>query len=313
MILPNKTLGRTDLPVSRLGLGTAEIGFAYGIGPRTLPSESEAIYFLQQAVDFGITFFDTARFYQEAESRIGKSGILNKSGVIVATKCANFLEKKEILTDNQIEERVREEVETSLKMLRVDHLTLLQLHGASENEMTGLLPSILTALKKEGKVKFIGVSTRGEDAPLLALKAGIFDVIQVAYSVLDQRMASTVLPQAEKNKIGVINRSVLLKGSLTPAVKHLPDELLLLKQNSEKALKIAQKLDLSLPELAIRFTLNNSAISTSLIGTNKIGNLKEAIRAVSAGPLPSDIISQLSRLAINDPLQVDPAKWPKLQ
>jgi len=50
-------LGMTNLKVSRLGLGTAEIGFAYGIGPRSLPSEDEAIKLLNSAVELGITYF----------------------------------------------------------------------------------------------------------------------------------------------------------------------------------------------------------------------------------------------------------------
>jgi L-galactose dehydrogenase len=80
------TLGRTGLKVSRIGLGTAEIGFSYGIGERPLPSEAEAIDLLKKSVDLGITFFDTASYYGVAEERIGKSGILQKAQRDVTTQ-----------------------------------------------------------------------------------------------------------------------------------------------------------------------------------------------------------------------------------
>ena len=85
------TLGRTRLKVSRIGLGTAEIGFSYGLGARPLPSEMEAITLLRRAVDLGITFFDTANYYHLAEERIGKSGILENPAVMAETKMAPFL------------------------------------------------------------------------------------------------------------------------------------------------------------------------------------------------------------------------------
>src|SRR3989344_5986387 len=120
-----KNLGRTKLNVSRLGLGTAEIGFAYGIGPRTLPSEKEAVDFLKEAADLGITFFDTANYYGTAEERIGKSGILKNPDIIVETKCAKFLEDGSDYSAAEAERLIREQVETSLTLLKVDALPIL--------------------------------------------------------------------------------------------------------------------------------------------------------------------------------------------
>ena len=305
-------LGKTGLNVSHLGLGTAEIGFAYGIGPRTLPTESEAIDFLKAAVDLGITFFDTASYYGEAETRIGKSGILKNPAIIVETKCAKFLEKGEYFPRPELEKKIREDVTASLSKLDVDTLPILMLHGPSKEVLEkGELIEILAALKKEGKVRFTGVSTRGEESPLSAIATGFFDIIQVAYSILDQRMAANVFPAAQKNNVGVVNRSVLLKGALTPAATHLPDALAPLKKNAAAAEKIAQKLDVSLPELALRFTLSEPAIATSLIGTNKLAHLKTSLDALAHGPLPPEVVTELQALAIDDPLQVDPAQWPK--
>ncbi len=307
-----KKLGRTDLAVSRLGFGTAEIGFAYGIGPRTLPSETEAITLLQTAVENGITFFDTANYYGLAEERIGRSGIIANPAVVVETKCAKFLENGEYFPRPELEQKIRDEVSSSLSKLDVAALSVLMLHGPSKEQIeNGELIDIVNALKREGKIKFAGVSTRGEEAPLAAIASGAFDVIQIAYSILDQRMAKKVLPAAKKKNIGVVNRSVLLKGALTPLVSHLPSALDPLKNNSNKALAVAQGLGIGLPELALRFTLSEETIATSLIGTNSVTHLKAAIDGLMRGVLPDDAVRVLRKLALDDPLQVDPARWPK--
>ena len=267
-------LGRTNLKVSRLGLGTAEIGFAYGIGLRTLPEEKDAINLLKKAIDLGVSYFDTAYFYGLAEERIGKSGIAKYPNVVIATKCGQFLEKGEDPRGQELDKKLREQVETSLKNLGVDSVSILMLHGGSEEQIKrGELIDILKKLQKEGKARFLGISTRGEEAPLAAIESGAFDVVQTAYSILDQRMTNKVLPWALKENIGIADRSVLLKGSLTRLASKLPKGLELLRENSGKARKIAEELGCDLPELAIRFTLSEPSISTSLIGTNKIENL----------------------------------------
>src|SRR3989338_5072083 len=123
--METKLLGRTNLKVSRLGLGTAEIGFAYGIGLRTLPSEDEAVKLLKKAVNLGINYFDTAYFYGLAEERIGKSGITKLPEVVIATKCGQFLEKGEDPRERELEQKLREQVETSLRNLKVDSVPIL--------------------------------------------------------------------------------------------------------------------------------------------------------------------------------------------
>ncbi|MCR4334878.1 MAG: aldo/keto reductase [Patescibacteria group bacterium] len=307
------TLGKTGLKISKIGLGTAEIGFEYGIADRPLPNENESIDLLKKAVELGINFFDTANYYGLSEERIGKSGILKNPDIIVETKCAQFLEKGEYFPIAELEQKIRTQVQDSLSKLQINSLPILMIHGPNKEQIEkGELIEILQKFKKEGLIRFIGVSTRGEDAPLSAITSNFFDIIQVAYSILDQRMATRVFVEANKNNIGVVNRSVLLKGSLTPLREKLPKGLELLKSNADKANKIAISLGIDLPTLAIRFAIDNPLISTSLIGTNKKENLEKAVKTIEMGPLPTEIINELKKLAINDPKQVDPAQWPKL-
>lgn len=300
--------------VSKIGLGTVEIGLPYGLGVRNLPSEEEAENILRAVVDLGITYIDTARGYGLAEERIGKFGLENLPGVLVGTKCAQFLERGEDPRGAELARRIREEIDTSRRLLQIDCLPLAQLHGGSQEQIErGELIEIMQKLKDEGKVGQVGISIRGSAAALAAIQSKFFQTIQMAYSILDQRMERwPVLAQAREFKVGIINRSVLLQGVLTAAREKLPAALAPLKANAEAAAAIASQAGMDLPTLAIRFAASNPAISTILIGTIHPEHLKTALAAVAAGPLPEDMLTELRTLAIDDPAQVDPARWPAI-
>ena len=316
MEIPKRTLGRTNVGVSLLGLGTAEIGFPYGIeakykGSKDLLTDEEAERFLKSALELGVTYFDTARAYELAEERIGKSGIAKKEGVLVGTKCAKFLEKGENPSPSEMEAIVRAEVDESRKKLDMDVLPLLFFHGVSKAQIEeGIIIEIMQKLRDEEKILFTGISLRGEEAALAAVESDFFDVIEIAHSILDQRLVLHVLTLAKEKNIGVINRSVLMKGALTDGVHMLPDKLAKVKENSEKARAIAEELGISLPSLAIRFAISNPAVSTALIGTATLSHLETAKQAIEQGPLPEDVLARLRGLAIDDPEQVDPSLWP---
>lgn len=313
MALMTHPLGATNLHVSPVGLGTVEIGLSYGIGATALPTDREANRILKTAVDLGITYFDTAYGYGVAEERIGRSGIGRLPQIVIGTKCAQFLEKGADPRGRDLEKMIRQEVEESLRRLQQDSIQLLQLHGGSAEQVKrGELIDILRRLIEEGKVQHVGIATRGEESPLAAIKSGFFSTVQTAYSILDQRMAVSVLPQAHSNNIGIINRSVLLKGALTPAVWQLPPALDPLKANSAQAAAIAKNLGTDLPSLAIRFTASNPAISTILVGTVHPRHLRNAISAVNEEPLTPTTLNKLAKLAIADPNLVDPSHWPTM-
>ncbi len=308
-----RPLGKTDLTVSPLGLGTVEIGLPYGIGIKDLPSEAEAERILKTAVELGITYIDTARGYGVAEERIGKSGIGKLPGVVIGTKCGQFLKQEPELHGSDLTKRIRDEIDTSRKNLQQDRLQLVQLHIELANYTNFQeLIEIMQALQAEEKVQHVGIASRGEAAPLAAIQTGFFATIQTAYSILDQRMAGQVLPAAQKNNVGIINRSVLLKGALTNAARQLPEALAPLKANAEQATNIATELGIDLPALALRFVLSNPAVTTALIGTITPAHLTTALAAAAAGPLPPEVLQQLAQLALSDPQQVDPSHWPRV-
>lgn len=323
------TLGKSGLEVSHIGLGTVELGVpGYGIGKKEFISEADALYLLQAAVDIGVTYIDTARGYGLAEERIGKSKVGTKKGVIVGTKCGQFLREAPTMHGVELEKNIRADVDESRRLLGYTTLPLVQLH-IELSDFTNLeeLIEIMKALQDEGKVDHVGIASRGFDVPRVAIASKFFETIQVAYSILDQRMdqqqfdvdggnnasngKESVFSFAEKNNVGVINRSVFLQGALTPARQSLPPSLAPLQTQANLAADIAKQIGIDLPTLAIRFSLSNPAVHTALIGTTKLERIKHALEAAEDGPLPKEIMDQLGLIGLTDPAQVDPSQWQK--
>src|SRR3989344_4150337 len=256
MTTPPNTSAAAGLNLSRIGLGTVEIGIPYGIGKTSLPSSQEAETILKSAVEMGVTYIDTARGYGVAEERIGKSGIGKTPGITIGTKCGQFLKQEPNLHGPELEKRIREDIDTSRKHLKQEILQLVQFHNELEDYTHyEEIIEILQKLANEQKIEHVGVTVRGEEAALAALSANFFETIQLAYSIIDQRMAKRILPQANEQGTIVLNRSVLLKGALTPAREKLPEGLAVLRKAADQANRIAQELGISLPELAMRFAL----------------------------------------------------------
>src|SRR3989344_4119792 len=163
--MEKRRLGKTNLFVSHIALGTVELGYQYGIGPRNLPSEKEAIQLLRMAVDRGISFFDTAHFYGCAEERIAKSDIAQVQGIVIATKCGHGIEKDPNITANDLEKIILYEVEQSRKILGLEILDLVLVHGGSAEQIrSGIIIEIMQKLKDHQKIKNSGISTRGVKA-----------------------------------------------------------------------------------------------------------------------------------------------------
>ncbi|TSC63998.1 MAG: oxidoreductase, aryl-alcohol dehydrogenase-like [Parcubacteria group bacterium Gr01-1014_106] len=308
--MEQRKLGRTGLSVSVLGLGTVELGMKYGLGVETPPPKAEAIALLQHVVEKGITYFDTARSYGIAEELIGESGIADKPGVVIGTKCGAFYEKGEDPRGDELRQRITDDVNASLQALRRNTLDLLQVHGPSAEVIErGELLTVLGELKAQGKVRNIGIATRGEDAPRAAIRSRKVQTIQVGFNILDQRMHDRVIPEASRADVGIIARSVFLKGVLTPRRQFLPRDLNILRARANAIEEYALRHGMELEEAAVRFVLSVSEVSALLIGTTKKEHIDAACDRIERGVLPSPIMNELSAFRIDDEKLVDPKQW----
>src|SRR5260370_28094091 len=202
-------------------LGTVGMGFDYGIGPdgqSRRPEEQQSARLLHRALDLGINLIDTARAYGESEAIIGRALRERRREYVLCSKVlAHAGEPAETLR-----EKVTDSVNTSLRSLATDSIDIMMIHSApAEVLKRDDLLGILEDLRRDGKFQWIGASGYGEDAALMAIRSGRIDCLQVSYSALDRRAEPCVWEEADRHGVGIVARSVLLKGVLTSRYSYL--------------------------------------------------------------------------------------------
>ena len=308
-----RVLGRTGLKVSCISLGTVELGVDYGIrkpAEPNRPGRDEAVNLLRYAADNGVNLFDTAPGYGISEELLGIA-IGPRSDCYIATKVSIPVTADKYSSATNLKSIVHLSLDSSLRALHRDVIDIVQIHNATTEVMNRreVTEALLNA-KQSGKVRFIGVSVYGEESAMTAIQLGCFDVIQVAYNLLDQRMAQTVFPHARESNIGIISRSALLKGVLTERARWLPEELAELRMASERIIDAYGVSWDSLPLLALRFCISSDFVHSVLIGVSNRQELDMAIAAAKNGLLDDEKMKSAAIFAMNDETLLNPSFWP---
>jgi aryl-alcohol dehydrogenase-like predicted oxidoreductase len=256
-----------------------------------------------------VNFIDTARAYGASEQVIGAALHTRRDEFILATKPAGIEEQG--LTDAELRAEVKASIAESLRALRTDRIDLLQIHSAPvEVIRSGRILQVMLEAQQAGQVRYIGASTYGEAAALAVLEDGRYDVLQVAYNLADRSLEERVLPLARQVNVGIIVRSVLLRGVLSHRSRHIPDGLAELRSAIERLHGLAGGEAVSLPEMAYRFVLEHPAVSTALVGTSRMEELEAALVYAGRGPLPASLPVAIRAVEVRDRDQLNPATWP---
>ncbi len=195
--MQTNTLGKTGLEVSRLGIGLSETGFNLSQN-----EEAQAAEVLNSALDRGINFLDTAACYGLSEEQVGAAVSSRRSEFVLATKAGHFLPRGE--GEDWTAEVIEESIDRSLKRMKTDHVDLLQLHSCTVEVLErGEVIEALQRVRDAGKTRFIGYSGDNENAEW-AVNSGIFDTLQTSFNLVDQKARTTLLPNAEKQGMGII-------------------------------------------------------------------------------------------------------------
>jgi aryl-alcohol dehydrogenase-like predicted oxidoreductase len=307
-----RRLGRTGFEVSQISLGTVEIGMPYGIaenGCSAAPDESAAARLLNRALDFGVNFIDTARAYGDSEAIIGRNLRRRRQEFFLTSKVMS--PHGENLGGTEIRQLTTDSVHESLRLLRTDYIDLMMIHcRADEIVPDQAVFETLQSFKEAGSIRTIGASVYGEDAPVAAIRHGGFDCLQIAYSALDRRLGSGLFALAEETDVGLVARSVLLKGVLTDRYRHLPEPLADLKARVHELKVLASREEMSLPELAYRFVLSQEMPQTALVGTSSIDELEEVVRFAENVTLSDDQMMAIRSIPMPDARDLNPGNWP---
>lgn len=215
-----RTLGK-DLTVSAVGFGCMGLSHAYGA-----PTEkSQAIHLIQQAVDMGYTFFDTAEVYgtpgdpHQNESLVGEALKECRDKVIIATKFGIHFDmtaaevNKPLVPDSR-PETIRTSVEASLRRLQTDHIDLYYQHRADPNIPIEEVAGVMAELIKEGKITHWGLSEANEETIRRAHAVCPITAIQNRYSMM-ARWYESLFPVLEELHIGYVAFSPLANGFLS--------------------------------------------------------------------------------------------------
>ncbi len=192
------TLGRTGIKACKNGFGALpvqRVGF----------DEAKALFL--RAYDAGVNFFDTARWYTDSEEKIGYAMADLRDKIYIATK-----------TGAQNAEAFRKDLETSLGNLKTDYVDIYQFHNPpfcpKPDDGTGLYEAMLEA-KKQGKIRFIGITNHRLAVAREAIESGLYDTVQFPFSYLATDKDIEIVEECGKNNLGFIAMKGLSGGLIT--------------------------------------------------------------------------------------------------
>jgi aryl-alcohol dehydrogenase-like predicted oxidoreductase len=197
MTMETKRLGRTGMQVGRLGIGLSEVGFNLEIS-----DVDQARSVINQALDCGVNFLDTAACYGISEELIGLVASERRDEYVLATKAGHYLPRNE--GEDWTYDLVISSVDRSLRLMKTDHIDLLQLHSCSVEILEkGDVIRALQDVRASGKTRFIGYSGDNENAKW-AVTSGLFDTLQTSFNLVDQSARTNLFEDAEERDMGII-------------------------------------------------------------------------------------------------------------
>ncbi len=289
-----RTLGKSNLQISEVSLGTWQVGGKWGSGF----DDALADHILQEAADQGINFIDTADVYESglSEKAVGRLIRSRSERIYVATKCGRQINPH--LSAGYTPEVLRQFIEDSLQRMQLETLDLVQLHcPPNEVYYRPEIFELFDRLKEEGKVQNLGVSVEKVEEGLKALEYPNVVSIQVIYNMFRQRPQELLFREAQNRQVGIIVRVPLASGLLTGLYNANTQFAATDHRNFNRegaafdkgetfagidydlGLKAVEELKALFPEqanlapVAIQWVLRQTAVSCVIPGASKVGHL----------------------------------------
>jgi aryl-alcohol dehydrogenase-like predicted oxidoreductase len=302
-----RSFGKTGWMVSEIGYGM------WGMGGWTGSDDSESLQSLQRAVDLGCNFFDTAWGYGAGHSE-GLLGQLVRANpdkkLYTATKLPpkNFKwpSRREYgLDDCFPPDHIEEYVHKCLANAKLENFDLMQFHTWEDSWVRDDRWAVkMDDLRRQGLIRAIGISINRWEPwnGVQAVRSGLIDAVQVIYNIFDQSPEDDLFPACDERGVAVIARVPFDEGTLTGTLTadskwpegdwrnsyFLPENLVPAVARAD-ALKPLVPAEMTMTEMALRFILNNPAISTIIPGMRKLSHVDANIAGSDAGPLPEDL------------------------
>ncbi|MBT5155552.1 MAG: aldo/keto reductase [Gammaproteobacteria bacterium] len=298
-------LGRTDLMVSPVGLGCG--GYSR-LGMRESKDSSTAEGVVKHALDLGINYFDTARAYG-TEEVVGKIVHCQRSEVVISTKTM-FRDKD---GNYMPVERLVDSLEKSLARLNTDYVDVFSFHGVMPHDLDHCLEVYVPVLQQQiqlGKIRYLGITENFRDDPTHemlqgAVPVGCFDVAMVGFNFLNSGARDRVFRDCLRHDVGTQVMHAVRRALSNPAVLMQNIEQLISTGEIEKG--VASNDDplkfltghpevKSVIEAAYRYCRYEPGVSLVLTGTGSLDHLTSNVAALTAPPLPGELIEELDRI-----------------
>ncbi|HEX8427465.1 aldo/keto reductase [Hymenobacter sp.] len=282
------TLGRSNLQVSEVGFGCMSLGSDHAAN-RTL---------LHQALDQGITLFDTADLYQKGENEVmvGKALKSRRGEVVIATKVGNAWRPDGSGWDwVPSKEYLLEAVEHSLRRLDTDYIDLYQLHGGTLDDPIDAIIEAFELLKQQGKIRAYGISSIRPNVIREYVQRSHIASVMMQYSLLDRRPEESSLSLLQEHNIAVLARGSLAQGLLVnkPSKAYLNYSAEEVAQAASAVQKLSESSQRSMAEVAARFVLHHPALTSAVLGIRTGQQLADALSIAAATPLASAEVQAL--------------------
>jgi len=308
-----RPLGRTGWKVSDISFGAWAIGGAWGN-----VSDDESLAALNQAIDSGVNFIDTADVYGDGRSErlIAQLKKTRKDEIIVATKAGRRLPKQTVAGYSR--ENLNGWVDRSLKNLSTDTIDLVQLHCPptelyNRAEVFGMLDDLV----KAGKVRYYGVSVEKVEEALKAIEYPNVQTVQIIFNCFRQKPAETFFPKAKEKRVGILARVPLASGMLTGKLRadsqFASDDHRNFNRHGEhfdvgetfsgvdykaglEAVEELRKLvpaGTSMTQFALRWILMFDAVTCAIPGGKRPGQVAENSQASDLPALSADVMHKL--------------------
>jgi aryl-alcohol dehydrogenase-like predicted oxidoreductase len=302
--MEKRTLGRTGLKVSLLGMGGLFISSVGGKG------RDEACSAIRRALELGVNYLDSAPGYADSEEVLGIAleGIPRNS-YYLSTKLGGRPQP----FNPKDKDALRRSVDESLRLLKTDYIDILMVHEPDRpgqydwwtdyDHFHGPVRELLDELRDQKIIKYTGLGgTTAYQLPRI-MATGNYDAVLTAfnYSLLWREAANAIFPEAKKQNMGVVIGSPLQQGALSRRYSEIETGAWWLsppRQNQYKQLyAYLYDINLSLPEAGIRMILSNPDVSTILMGARSVEEVEQNVQSINAGSLSSDILSEFQKIA----------------
>ena len=299
-----QNLGKTQLRVSRIGLGSLAFGGHYG----TI-EKNDVFRTIRLAIDRGITLFDTASWYGGglAEEMLGDALIGCREDIIIADKVGVNVGNPEPASGTALANETVNHVETSLRRLRTDHIDICQAYIPDPNTSIAIVMETLEKLRCKGMIRTIGVY----DADVAAMREGLkycdLNSLQTSYNIINRTIEQDIAPFCRAARISLLACEPMCRGLLlgkfhrasafdlddlrSSDARFRGTQYNMNIENVNRLHALANHEGLTIVQLVLGWVLQNPSITSAVCGAKTPQQLREILTAVDRELTPDQIMA----------------------